>query len=145
MREVSAGGVVYRQTDGQIEILMIEDRFGHWTLPKGKKEPGETDEETALREIEEETGIKGRIVSPLQTVTYEYNHANDGWIEKTVVYYLVQAVTGEETPQLEEINGVVWLPADEAWQKQQKFGYENNHEVMKLALEQIKLQKGKEI
>ncbi|MBH8602937.1 MULTISPECIES: NUDIX hydrolase [unclassified Thermoactinomyces] len=144
MREVSAGGVVYRQRDRRTEILMIEDRFGRWTLPKGKKEPGETDEETALREIEEETGIKGRIESRLQTVTYHYLHELHGQVEKSVVYYLVKALTGTETPQLEEINGVVWLPAEEAWQKQREFGYDNNDEVMKLALEQIRLRKGNE-
>jgi deoxyribose-phosphate aldolase len=122
---------------------MIEDRFGYWTLPKGKKEPGETDEQTALREIEEETGILGRIVCPLHTVHYQYLHPEHGQVKKTVVYYLIQADEGMEKPQLEEIKRVVWMPVEEAWQKQLTAGYENNHEVLRLALEQLKrIQKG---
>src|SRR5690606_19580309 len=54
MKEISAGGVVYRRTkSGAIEVQLIQDRYGRTSLPKGKMEPGETVEETALREIVE--------------------------------------------------------------------------------------------
>ncbi|MFC7440633.1 NUDIX hydrolase [Laceyella putida] len=137
MKEISAGGVVYREGQAGIEILMIEDRFGRWTLPKGKKEAGETDEETALREILEETGITGTIVERLHTISYQYTHAERGAVDKTVHYYLVRAESGVETPQLEEINGVVWLSPREAWEKQTGLGYDNNDEVMRLALAKL--------
>ncbi|MGA8943121.1 MAG: NUDIX hydrolase [Thermoactinomyces sp.] len=134
LKENSAGGVVFRKRNGKIEILMIEDRFGKWTLPKGKLEPGETDEQTALREIEEETGIRGRIVRSLAQVGYTYEHQEWGEVVKTVHYFLVEALKGEETPQLEEINGVKWLTMEKAWEKQQAFGYGNNETVLKKAI-----------
>jgi len=59
VKEISAGGVVYRKEGDRLELLMIEDRYGKWTLPKGKQEAGEEVEETALREIREETGLRG--------------------------------------------------------------------------------------
>jgi len=137
MKEISAGGVVYRKRDHGLEILLIEDRFGRFTLPKGKKEPGETDEETALREIEEETGIKGKIVTHLRTVHYQYEHQSHGLVDKEVQYYLVEAEGGRETPQLEEIQGVAWLTPEEAWEKQKERGYENNRDVLELALRHL--------
>ncbi len=134
LKENSAGGVVFRKRNGKIEILMIEDRFDHWTLPKGKQEQGETDEETALREIEEETGIQGRIVQFLVSIDYTYEHQDLGVVEKTVHYFLVDALQGEETPQLEEIKGVKWLDLEKAWEKQQEFGYGNNEIVVEKAI-----------
>lgn len=137
MKEISAGGVVYRKKSGQLEILMIEDRFGYVTLPKGKQEPGESLEQTALREIEEETGIRGRMIMHLCRVYYQYQHDHKGLIDKQVDYYLVEAESGQETPQLEEIQGVKWLPANEARKKQLEQGYENNHSVLEKALDYL--------
>src|SRR5688500_11276582 len=57
IREFTAGGVVFRRVDGKIEILMIQDRVGRWTIPKGHVEEGEKLEETAIREVGEETGL----------------------------------------------------------------------------------------
>ena len=51
MKEISAGGVVFRRVDGALQIQLIQDRYGKISLPKGKMEPGETVEQTALREI----------------------------------------------------------------------------------------------
>jgi len=59
LKEISAGGVVYRKDNGSISLLALTDRFGRYSLPKGKQEAGETLKETALREIWEETAIKG--------------------------------------------------------------------------------------
>ena len=56
MVEISAGGLVYRMEKDELQVQMIQDRYGKITLPKGKMEAGETIEETALREILEETG-----------------------------------------------------------------------------------------
>lgn len=113
---------------------MIEDRYGKWTLPKGKQEAGETVEETALREIREETGIEGRIGNLLATVHYQYVHPKQGNVNKEVHYFLVEAVAGEGEPQLEEINRLEWLPQEKARERQQQYGYGNNDEVLKKAL-----------
>lgn len=134
MKEIAAGGVVYRQNDGAIEIQMIEDRFGKMTLAKGRMEPGETVEQTALREIAEETGIAGRIAQPISVVRYQYEAEGRGTIDKEVHYFLVEADGGELQAQVEEIAGVGWYAPTDAWQRQLSAGYDNNREVLGTAL-----------
>jgi 8-oxo-dGTP pyrophosphatase MutT (NUDIX family) len=104
-------------------------------------EPGETEEQTALREIEEETGIRGRIHQALDAVTYQYTHPTKGQVDKIVHYYLVQAMDGTHQPQVEEIQSVEWVLPEEAWQRQKQFGYSNNHQVLRRALQLL----GKEV
>src|SRR5690348_11834574 len=123
MKEISAGGVVYRRRGDQIEIQMIQDRYGKITLPKGKMEPGETIEQTALREIAEETGIQGVISNLLEKIEYTYSLPGTGTVNKEVHYFLVEAIGGELQAQIEEIRGVEWLEAQEAWRQQVQFGY----------------------
>ncbi|MFD1425655.1 diadenosine hexaphosphate hydrolase (ATP-forming) [Kroppenstedtia sanguinis] len=133
MKEISAGGVVYKQEGGEIFILMIKDRYSTWSLPKGKRESGETNEQTALREILEETGVEGEIEQPLETIFYRYFHPDYGEVEKEVHYFLVQARAGKTVPQLSEITDVAWLSPQQAWEKQQTKGYENNLSVVRKA------------
>jgi len=138
MKEVSAGGVVYREQDGEYMLLLIEDRYGKVTLAKGKQEIGETIEETALREVLEETGVAGRLGGKLDMITYVYHHPVTGEaVDKEVHYYLVEAYNTEITVQLEEINDVHWHPAAEAWELQQARGYRNNDRVFLLAFQQL--------
>jgi len=137
MREVAAGGVVFRRKDGAVEIQLIEDRFGKITLPKGRMEAGETPEETALREIAEETGIRGRIIRPLAVVRYKYETADRGTIDKEVHYFLVEAENGDLKAQVEEITGVAWYAPPEAWRLQQTSGYDNNSQVLAEAFEEL--------
>ncbi|QJD83660.1 NUDIX hydrolase [Cohnella herbarum] len=139
-KEISAGGVVYRQRDGQLEIQLIEDRFGRMTLAKGKMEPGETIEQTALREIQEETGITGQLSAPLQVISYVYEHAQLGTVQKEVHYYLVEAGEGQLQAQVEEITGVAWYEPSTAWRLQLDAGYDNNDDVLRLALEKLGIQ-----
>ncbi|WP_159883814.1 NUDIX hydrolase [Paenibacillus puerhi] len=135
MKEISAGGVVYRKThDGGLQVQMIQDRYGKITLPKGKMEPGETVEQTALREILEETGIQGHIIQPLETIAYQFQLTGVGQVDKEVHYYLVEATGGELQAQVEEIRGVEWLHPLDAWQQQTNAGYGNNDIVLKKAL-----------
>lgn len=138
MREISAGGIVFRQKKGQYQLLLIKDRFGKITFPKGKKEGGETPEENALREIREETAMEGRIVAPLTKIFYEYDHNEKGKVEKEVTYFLVEAVSGKESPQLEEIDGVDWYSIPEAKRLQKEAGYDNNDIVMQKAVQYLK-------
>ncbi|MBW5444909.1 NUDIX domain-containing protein [Cohnella sp. CFH 77786] len=137
MKEIAAGGLVYRKRGDAVEIQIIEDRFGKITLAKGRMEPGETVEQTALREIEEETGISGRIVEPLQVIRYQYEAEGRGKIDKEVHYFLVEADGGELQAQVEEIAGVAWHVPREAWRLQLASGYENNREVMARALAKL--------
>ncbi len=135
MIEISAGGVVYRKQDERLSLMLIEDRYGKMTLAKGKQEPGETLEETALREILEETSVRGKLICPLETVYYTYLHPITGEkVNKEVYYYLVEALTDDLTAQIEEIRAVHWYTPLDAWKNQQKRGYKNNESVLKKAL-----------
>jgi 8-oxo-dGTP pyrophosphatase MutT (NUDIX family) len=138
MKEVSAGGVVYRLHNGEIEILLIHDRFGKITLPKGHQEAGETIEQTALREIEEETGVVGEIVTKIDTITYEFIHPEKGQIEKSVTYYVVKTEAGHISPQLEEINEVGWYMVEQAIEIHAAKGYDNNQSILTEAIKYIK-------
>lgn len=137
MKEISAGGVVFRRTGVQIEIQLIQDRYGKISLPKGKMEPGETVEQTALREIEEETGIQGKIVEPIDRVAYQYTASDGSKVDKEVHYYLVEATGGSLHAQVEEIRGVEWFAPAEAWHMQRRSGYGNNDRVLRAALEKL--------
>jgi 8-oxo-dGTP pyrophosphatase MutT (NUDIX family) len=138
VQEISAGGVVFRrQANGDLQIQLIQDRYGRCSLPKGKMEPGETIEQTALREIVEETGIYGVIREPLALIQYEYIHPQHGAVDKEVHYYLVEATHGKLTAQREEIDGVAWYTPEEAWQQQLDMGYSNNTVIVRSALERL--------
>lgn len=137
LQEISAGGIVYKKDGQRREVLLIEDRHGKVTIPKGKQETGETLPETAIREIEEETGIIGDIIERLEKVHYTYTDPKRGHINKEVTYYLVEASGGLLQAQLEEINRVYWLEKSEAWELHQKKGYANNHAVFTQAMQLI--------
>jgi 8-oxo-dGTP pyrophosphatase MutT (NUDIX family) len=134
VKEISAGGVVYRRSDRGLQIQLIQDRYGKISLPKGKMEPGETVEQTALREIVEETGMQGRIVAPVDQIKYTYYHDSKGKVDKEVHYYLVEAVGGKLQAQVEEIRGVEWFTPEEAWRRQKQSGYNNNDRILAGAL-----------
>jgi len=94
---VSAGGLVIRAVAGRPEIVVgrrRRERDGYvWSLPKGTPEEGETREETALREVREESGLEVRILSYFAAITYSFVRTGER-IEKTVHYYLMEQVGG---------------------------------------------------
>jgi 8-oxo-dGTP pyrophosphatase MutT (NUDIX family) len=86
---------------------------GTWTLPKGTPNHGETIEQTAVREVEEETGLRVRIVSPLPSISYTF--VQDGMrIHKTVHYWLMEPLGGDLARHDHEFERVRWVPFDEA-------------------------------
>lgn len=133
-KQISAGGVVYRRDGGQLQVQLITDRYGKMSFAKGKREKGETVEQTALREIREETGIIGRIDQLIDIIAYTYPHSARGPVDKEVHYYLVESQGGELRPQVEEIRDVAWYEPLEAWEKQQRQGYDNNDFILEKAL-----------
>lgn len=137
MIERAAGGVVYRRSDTGIDVLLIHDRYGKIALPKGKEEPGETPEETAVREIEEETGIVASIETMLEETAYTYRKPDGETVNKTVRFYLLQARGGELAAQVEEIRDVSWVPLEEAIRLQQAAGYATNDVVFREALARL--------
>ena len=101
MRETSAGGLVISDLDLPVDQLSAAligrvDRRGRtmWSLPKGHIETGETAEQTAIREVEEETGIKGRALVTLGVIDYWFSIPGFR-IHKMVHHYLLEAVGGE--------------------------------------------------
>lgn len=105
----AAGGLVINEHQ---EMLLIHRR-GMWDLPKGKLEPGESVEENALREVEEETGITGPKLGKLLPPTYHI-YPQKGWILKTTHWFLMEvAGAGPLVPQVEEeIHAAEWVKVD---------------------------------
>ncbi|WP_379135139.1 NUDIX hydrolase [Paenibacillus sp. sgz500958] len=133
-KEISAGGVVYRPGSRGLEIQLIVDRYGKISLPKGKMEAGETVEQTALREIREETGIIGETRALLDIIKYTYQHHLHGKVDKEVHYYLVEAVGGVTKAQIEEITAVEWHEPAAAWDRAAHKAYANNVAILRKAM-----------
>lgn len=84
-----------------------------WVLPKGTVEAGETIEQTALREVAEETGLRTRALEPLGSIRYVF--VRDGRrVDKTVHFFLMEPVGGDLSLRDHEFAAVRWLPLDEA-------------------------------
>lgn len=119
VRETSAGGLVISDLELPIDDLCAAligrvDRRGRmmWSLPKGHIETGETAEQTAIREVEEETGIQGTVVAPLGKIDYWF--VSEGRrIHKTVHHYLLRCVGGELSDEDYEVSEVAWVPLHE--------------------------------
>jgi len=122
-REVSAGGIVFRR-EPRLEFLMILDGYGNWTFPKGLVEEGETPEEAAEREIEEETGIRAAVVGRLGETRYTYHHPRKGRVDKTVTFYLLEARGGRLSPRRGEIADAEWVTPEEAAARADYQGYD---------------------
>jgi uncharacterized protein involved in tolerance to divalent cations/ADP-ribose pyrophosphatase YjhB (NUDIX family) len=116
VREVSAGGVMYRKNSDQIQIALIHVR-NRWGLPKGHVEEGERIEETALREVREETGLEGRVVKKLGDIRYAYRDTTKEGepirIYKRVHFYLLRYLKGDVRDHDHEVDEARWFPMDQ--------------------------------
>ncbi len=105
--EKSCGAVVYRKHHGNTEILLIKHiNSGHWSFPKGHVEEGETEIETALREVKEETNLDV-LIDPTFRETVTYSPRREA--QKIVVYFLAKAVSYDCMPQETEIAELKWV------------------------------------
>lgn len=113
----SAGGIVIRQESGHAWLVVgsrRRERDGWtWTLPKGTPYPGETREQTALREVAEETGLEVRITAPCGSIEYRFIQGGQR-ICKTVHYFLMEPVGGDLAAHDHEFEQVRWIPFAEA-------------------------------
>jgi 8-oxo-dGTP pyrophosphatase MutT (NUDIX family) len=113
----SAGGIVIRFADSIPQFVAgrrRRERDGAtWTLPKGTPIAGETLEETALREVGEETGLRVRIVSPLDAISYTFVQRGTR-IYKTVHYFLMEPTGGSLAEHDREFEEVRWVSFEEA-------------------------------
>lgn len=133
IKEVSSGGVViFKNT-----ILLLKKYNGDWVLPKGRVEKGEKLKTTALREVLEETGVKGEIIDYIGKINYEYNNTkNEELVSKTVHWYLMRSNSMNCTPQKNE--GFVDALFVYKYKAKELLRYEDEKKILKKSLQMIK-------
>ena len=109
----AAGALLWRPGEQGPEVVLVHrPRYDDWSLPKGKVDPGETDEEAALREVEEETGVRSTLGPELESTRYRDRKGR----LKQVRYWLMEPVDGK-VPKFRpnnEIDDVRWCSANDA-------------------------------
>jgi diadenosine hexaphosphate hydrolase (ATP-forming) len=137
VRETTSGGIVYRKTsDGKLEILLIQDAKGRWTIPKGHVEEGEETKATAEREIREETGLQEmKVGSWLGKVNFRYRRAHT-LVLMTMHIYLVEGLGDTNKLEGEEwLTDLKWLPATEAVDK---IAYEDIGKLILVGMKRVR-------
>ncbi|MBR2460052.1 MAG: GrpB family protein [Clostridia bacterium] len=127
IKERSCGAVVWRKRGGRRHYLIIQNRSGHSGFPKGHMEYGETEEQTAIREIFEETSLRVRLDTSFRA---EYRYLVDGYIHKSALYFLASYTDGVFRPQAGEVFGIWLLPFEDALER---LDYEQDRRVLRLA------------
>jgi len=120
---LAAGGVVWRRgDDGRPVVAVIyRPKYDDWTLPKGKLDPGESFEDAAVREVEEETGFRCRLGRELEPTEYRDRHDRP----KLVRWWLMEVESGEFAPN-NEVSELIWLTPPEA---RERLNYERDREL----------------
>lgn len=138
----SAGGVIYRWNNSVPEIAVIIHSQGKIkSLPKGEIGENETPEETAIREVREETGLTGKIIEKIDNINYWfYSKEDNAKVHKYVHYFLMEFVEGDINDHDWEVEEVVWVPIDRAGEV---LSFKNEREVVSAASEKIRLRTSK--
>ncbi|MBI3615969.1 MAG: NUDIX hydrolase [Candidatus Omnitrophica bacterium] len=128
-RQFSSGGIVFRKTGAGLRVALISREGGKiWCLPKGLIEKGESVQETALREVREETGLIGKIVRKLGDVSYWYVSDEEGTkFFKKVSFFLLKHQGGNTRHHDFEVDEVAWMPVEKALRK---LTYESERRLM---------------
>jgi 8-oxo-dGTP pyrophosphatase MutT (NUDIX family) len=155
VREISAGGVVIRKAETTWLVAVIEPQKEPETpkpgakpksqkllfaLPKGLVDPGEKPEQTALREVREETGITATPITKLTDIKYVYvrTWGDQERVFKIVSFYLLRYNSGRidnVTPEMRiEVKRALWMPLEEV---EKKLSYSNERKVIRLAQEYL--------
>jgi bis(5'-nucleosidyl)-tetraphosphatase len=114
--EHSYGVIPLRLSHGEWWVYLVQHQAGHWNFPKGHPEPNETPQETAQRELYEETGFTIVAFLPFPKIEESYTFQREGArVDKQVTYFLAE-VSGEEKYQAEELIQGRWVPLQEAHQ-----------------------------
>lgn len=151
-REKSAGAIIYKLEGGVPHYLLLHYPTGHWEFPKGHIEGNETEEETVIREVAEETGIKDLKIIPgfKKYIKYFFRQYGEKisaedrkkgkvpWIFKLVVFFVAEAKS-KEVKISHEHKGFLWLPIDQAIKKTT---FKNSKNLLKEANEFILSGKG---
>ena len=129
VREYSAGGLVF-DDHGRVAIIARHSRSGHleWCLPKGHIEKGETPQQTAVREVHEETGILGEVVESIATIDYWFTGTNQR-VHKLVHHFALRRISGELTVEGDpdhEAEDAIWVDFDDL---DDVLGYPNERKI----------------
>ncbi len=137
--QTSAGGVIYRPSSGGpfpfVEVALVSVKGGKvWTLPKGKVDGKERLEETALREVSEETGLKGELAGKLGEITYWYYLPDKTRCKKTVHFFLMKYLSGSTKDHDWEVDDAAWFHVEDAIRA---VSYKGDREMLEKAKEMI--------
>ncbi len=134
--KLAAGCVVYlHDPAGALLLLLIYDKYGRWTLPKGHLEAGESDHEAALREVLEETGVVGELGALVARIVYTVRSKRGQERTKQVTFFLLRADSCDTHPQAEEgISAAEWFAPDAALAR---IGYPQVRDVLAQAIRML--------
>ena len=135
-REKSCGAVVYKREEDRYLFLIEHMRLGHISLPKGHVENGETETQTALREIKEETNLDVRIDTEFRRVI---TYSPCPGVVKDVVFFIAEAASDVLINQECEVSGLEWLPFDEAVET---LTFDSDRETLRKAQEYLNRKNG---
>jgi 8-oxo-dGTP pyrophosphatase MutT (NUDIX family) len=125
INEKSCGALVFRRLGGRLDFLILKHRLGgHWSFPKGHVENGETESETALREVREETGLN---ISLMPDFRRQVSYSPRLGVSKDVVYFLGYAEDSRTSLQEEEISEIRWVSASTC---HEYLTYENDRRLL---------------
>jgi 8-oxo-dGTP pyrophosphatase MutT (NUDIX family) len=129
---VSAGGVLFRKRDSEIEVCLISKRDRNvWALPRGRVEEGETPDQTAVREVREETGFQAKVLRKIDEISFHfYSKTDDRLIYRTVHFFLMPLENSEQGIVDSEVGRVEWFPIEQAIRV---LKYENEKEILRKA------------
>jgi 8-oxo-dGTP pyrophosphatase MutT (NUDIX family) len=133
IREFSSGGVVIRNLKGRPFLAVVRVRDKILALPKGHPEPGESAQETAQREVREETGLEATPVEKLGDVRYWYARDGDR-VVKVVSFFLFRYRSGRLEDHDDEVEEALWIPLEEA---PSRLAYRGEKDMAKAALSQL--------
>ena len=136
IKEVSAGGMVYRKDGDDYKFILILDAYDKWTFPKGHVDGDEKPEEAAVREISEETGLKNlKVITYLGEAEVKVHKPGDKPFRKLIKYFLVDTKdTKIIVPKVDELKDVKWFDKKEALEI---IGYKNAKDIFELGLEKL--------
>jgi len=126
--EKSCGAVILHRDENGTKVLLIKNRSGNWSFPKGHVERGETEEQTALREVKEETSLSVVLEKGFrEESTYRIGRNT----EKLVVYFLAFSKTLHVRIQYQEISAYTWVDVNDA---DEAISFDNDRRILRNAL-----------